>query len=102
MLTINTRNDKLAAAWIDFLSRGMLNGTCLSEMLHAISDDLDDNGPDEDTMSNSDGDGSDLDTDDNESDNAKDGPIDGPPILSEVTLVLKKGTLHAHIVLDLH
>lgn len=102
MLIINTRNDKLATARIDFLSRGMLNGMCLSEMLHAISDDLDDNGPDEDTMSNSDGDGSDLDTDDDESDNTEDGPIDGPPILSEVMLALKEGTSHAHIVLDLH
>ena len=30
MLTINSRNDKLAAARIDFQSHGMLDGTCLS------------------------------------------------------------------------
>ena len=29
MLIINTRNDKLAAARVDFASRGMLRGTCL-------------------------------------------------------------------------
>jgi len=33
MLTINSRNDKLAAARVDFRSRGMLEGTCLSEAL---------------------------------------------------------------------
>ena len=80
----------------------MLNGTCLSEMLHAISDNLDGNGPDEDAMSNSDGGGLDLDADDDESDNAEDGPVDGPPILSEVTLALRKGTSRTHIVLNLH
>jgi len=33
MLTINTRNNKLAAARVDFTSRGMLEGTCLGEAL---------------------------------------------------------------------
>ena len=36
MLTINSRNDKLAAARVDFSSRGMLNGSCLSEALEKL------------------------------------------------------------------
>ena len=62
MLTINTWNDKLAAAWIDFLSCSMLDGTCLSKAL----ENLQDTSEDEDTSSegSSDGgsdDGQDLD-----------------------------------------
>jgi hypothetical protein len=34
MLLTNQRLDKLAAAHADFLSRGMLNGTCLSEVVN--------------------------------------------------------------------
>ncbi|KAG1802868.1 uncharacterized protein HD556DRAFT_1437932 [Suillus plorans] len=36
MLVTNQRLNKLAALRIDFKSRGMLNGTCLSEMLRAL------------------------------------------------------------------
>ncbi|KAG2345489.1 hypothetical protein BDR05DRAFT_998119 [Suillus weaverae] len=36
MLVTNQRLDKLAASRIDFKSRGMLNGTCLSETLQAL------------------------------------------------------------------
>ncbi|KAG2126953.1 hypothetical protein DEU56DRAFT_872848 [Suillus clintonianus] len=36
MLVTNQRLDKLAASRIDFKSRGMLNGTCLSETLRAL------------------------------------------------------------------
>ncbi|KAG1837337.1 hypothetical protein DFJ58DRAFT_846544 [Suillus subalutaceus] len=36
MLVTNQRLDKLAASRIDFKSRRMLNGTCLSEMLRAL------------------------------------------------------------------
>ena len=36
ILAINTRNNKLAAARINFSSHGMLNGTCLSEALRTI------------------------------------------------------------------
>ena len=36
MLTVNSRMDKLAAARIDFKSRGMLEGTCLSDILQRI------------------------------------------------------------------
>jgi hypothetical protein len=84
MLTINTRNDKLAAAQVDFSSRGMLQGTCLGEVLQIwnnlgnntndnnnvndnnnANDDNDEyNGPD----GNGEG-GSDLDIDDNNGDN---------------------------------
>jgi len=101
MLTINTRNDKLAAARIDFLSRGMLNGTCLSETLRALSGDSD-NIDDEGTTSNSDGDSLDLDADDDENDNGEDspcGPVDGPPIFGEVTLALRKGAPHTHVII---
>ena len=34
MLLTNQRLDKLAASRIDFASRGMLKGTCLSETLY--------------------------------------------------------------------
>jgi hypothetical protein len=37
MLLINQRLDKLAAARIDFTHRGMLDGTCLSEVLEALN-----------------------------------------------------------------
>lgn len=40
MLVTNQRLDKLAASCIDFKSRGMLNGTCLSETLRALSEFL--------------------------------------------------------------
>ena len=42
MLAINTRNDKLAAARIDFSSCGMLNGTCLGEALKQLQNTLED------------------------------------------------------------
>lgn len=38
MLLTNQRLDKLAAARIDFSSRGMLEGTCLSEMLAKLGE----------------------------------------------------------------
>ncbi|KAG2149100.1 uncharacterized protein EDB93DRAFT_1240422 [Suillus bovinus] len=40
MLVTNQRLDKLAAARIDFKNRGMLNGTCLSATLKALSNYL--------------------------------------------------------------
>ena len=87
MLTINSRNDKLAAARVDFQSRGMLEGTCLGEALNSIASDPNDTSGD-DTDRDED---SQEDTDNHESDTC--GPIDGPPILGEVTLALKKGAL---------
>ena len=104
MLTINTRNDKLAAARIDFSSRGMLDGTCLSETLRALSGNLDDTDEDDSNEDDSDGDGLDLDANDNENNHGENdlcGPIDGPPILGEVTLALKRGAPHLHTVFDL-
>lgn len=97
MLLINTRNDKLAAARANFLSRGMLHGTCQGEALYnslginanASDSDSADNlgGPD----GNGEG-GNDLDLDDVDSgDDGSPGPVDGPPIFSEVVLAQKKG-----------
>ena len=99
MLTINSQNNKLAAARIDFHSRGMLDGTCLSEMVHALahgSDESDGDESDEDEV------GTDLDADkDGGTHEPGDcGPVDGPPILSEVTLASKKGTLSVHAIFD--
>jgi len=95
MLTINTRNDKLAAVRADFSSRGMLKGTCLGEALrlwhHEHGIDVRD---DENEFGGPDGngeDGCDLDLDgDNEGDGPP-GPVDGPPVFSEVVLVSKRG-----------
>ena len=99
MLTINTRIDKLAAARADFSSRGMLHGTCLGEALSnslGISlginaSDLDN--PDEFSGPDGNGEGGqDLDLDDsNEEDSGSPGPVDGPPVFSEVILAQKKG-----------
>jgi len=85
MLTINSRNDKLAAARVDFQSRGMLEGTCLSEALNSLTRDPDDTSGD-DTDGDEDGNG-----DENNHESNTCGPVDGPPILGEVTLALKKG-----------
>ena len=38
MLLINQRLDKLAASYVDFANRGMLDGTCLSEALKVIGE----------------------------------------------------------------
>ena len=109
MLTINTRNDKLTAARVDFESRGMLLGTCLGEALQLWHQDLnsipgsdngsgncgDDDGGGSNEYSGPDGNGeggNDLDMDqDQDNDNGAPGPVDGPSILSEVVLALKKG-----------
>ena len=93
MLTINTRNDKLTAARADFSSRGMLDGSCLSEVLEKFQDtpdddDNDDNGNVEDDPNDSSDDGQDLDADEDEDGT---GPVDGPPTLSDVTLAQKRG-----------
>lgn len=97
MLTVNMRNDKLAAARADFTSRGMLHGTCLGEALKALGHHP---GPDvhdsdeEDEFSGPDGNGEsgdDLDLEHEEGeDDGSPGPVDGPPILSEVVLAQKR------------
>jgi hypothetical protein len=38
MLLTNQRLDKLAAACVDFTDRGMLEGTCLSDVLKSIGE----------------------------------------------------------------
>ena len=94
MLIINTRNDKLAAARIDFSSCGMLDGTCLGEVLKKLQTTLNssnnhnhnhnhNNDPDDGNE-----DGWDLDADEDEDPT---GAADGPPALSEVTLAQKRG-----------
>ena len=96
MLTINTRNDKLAAARADFSSRGMLKGTCLGEALRLWHDEhgIDVGDDDSDEFGGPDGngeDGCDLDLDgDNEGDGPP-GPVDDPLVFSEVVLASKKG-----------
>ena len=96
MLTINTRNDKLAAARVDFLSRGMLSGTCLSEAIKKLEDTLEDiednNGSMEDDSDYSSKDGQDLDADEDED---RTGLTDGLPTSSEVTLAQKRGDYHS-------
>ena len=118
MLTINTRNDKLAAARNNFLSCGMLNGTCLGEVVESFQHTCrdtndsnsntanisDDNGDyDQNADDGQDGDdGQDLgagedgeddqDRDlDNDEDEDRAGPVAGPPTQSEVTLARKRG-----------
>ena len=103
MLVINTRNDKLAAARVNFTSRGMLHGTCLGEVLQLWHHDrvtvAGDPQDDEDEYGGLDGNGQrgrDLDLDGEEDeDDIPPGPVDGLSILSEVTLALKKGLVPA-------
>jgi len=102
MLTINTRNDKLAAAQVDFASRGMLQGTCLGmaiqswrRELEIDTSDLDDNNDNDHEFCGPDGNGEgggdlDLNNDNNKDDGAP-GPVDGPPVFSEVVLAQKQG-----------
>jgi hypothetical protein len=104
MLIVNTRNNQLAAARADFSSRGMLHGTCLSKAvrlwkdLNAGGDDAD-NQEDEDDSSGPDGNGEpgydlDFDDGDKDEDDGSPGPVDGPPIFSEVVLAQNKGIIH--------
>jgi len=72
MLTINTRNDKLAAARIDFLARGMLDGTCLGKVLHALSGDQDDTDDANDDTDDADDDTDDADDDTDDADDDTD------------------------------
>ena len=106
MLTINTRNDKLASARIDFSSRGMLDGTCLGEVLEifrSIPKDTNDNSSDvedgsgsgsesgQDLDANEDEGGQDLDANEDEDGT---GPVDNLPSFSEVALAQKRGVYH--------
>ncbi|KAF9780630.1 hypothetical protein BJ322DRAFT_1164944, partial [Thelephora terrestris] len=90
MLTTNSRNDKLAAARVDFSSRGMLNGTCLGEALEKLrdlSEDTSDDDTEDSDLHDNDKHGRDLDTDE---DGEETGLVDGPSVFSEVTLAHKR------------
>ena len=83
MLTTNSWNDKLATARVDFSTHGMLNSTCLGEVLERLCDHPEDT-TDDDSDGDGDGDdGQDLDAD---GDEEVTGPVDGPSALSEVTI----------------
>ena len=118
MLIINTRNNKLATARVDFSSRGMLKGTCLGEALrlwhnnsntsigesdedelmdpdgngeHGGDLDLDqDNNDNENNNGDNNGDGNSGNSDDDDN-NGSPGPANGPSIFSEVVLAQRKG-----------
>jgi hypothetical protein len=73
----------------------MLEGTCLAEafdqLLDASEDDNDySSGSEDDSDNNSEGEDLDADEDEDE-DLETDGPIDGPPIPSEVSLARRRG-----------
>lgn len=98
MLAINLRNDKLAAAQVDFTTRGMLRGTCLGEALRLWRQGLEADGSsdsdDEDEYNGPDGNGEtghDLDLNGEGNEDDPPGPVDGPPIFSEVILALRRG-----------
>ena len=88
MLIINSRNDKLAAAHIDFSMRGMLKGTCLSEAIkkHFPLENTTGGNDAEDDLDEDSDDGQDLDADE---DDEVTGPVDGPAILSDISLACK-------------
>jgi hypothetical protein len=101
MLITNTRNDKLAAARIDFSSRGMLAGTCLGDALKKLEktlDDADENGNAEDDPDYDSEGGQDLDADEDEGetgpvdeDEGGAGPVNRPLALSDITLTRQRG-----------
>ena len=89
MLVTNTRNDKLAAARIDFLSRGMLTGTCLGEALERVRDDPDGHVSDSEAgAASGDDNGEERGSDTGEGESGA-GPVDEPFVLSKVILALK-------------
>ena len=92
MLTINTWNNKLAAARKDFSSCGMLSGTCLGEALKSLQSfprDINNGDSDASDHSDCDGDkGQDLDANKDED---RSGPVAGSPQLNQVTLTQKQG-----------
>ncbi|KAN0107708.1 hypothetical protein V8E52_009875 [Russula decolorans] len=80
MLLTNQRLDKLAVSRIDFASRGMLKGTCLSEMLYkfGLRDQIEGSNPT--AGSNERGSNAQADDDNYE------GDVAGPRVLANVTL----------------
>ena len=84
MLVSNQQLDKLAAAHVDFTSRGMLDGPGLPA--HLVGESQDQSHPDLDSMPTVQDKEHDVDA------------IDGPRSLSEVTLAKSPSTQHSHIV----
>ena len=109
MLTINMHNDKLAAARVDFTAQGMLHGTCLSKALQSLhqglsSPDLDNKDGFNELGNNKDGGwnpGHDLGLDNEDNEDDLPGPVDGPPIFSEVTLALRRGLAYSPGLLEM-
>ena len=104
MLVMNTRNDKLATARVNFTSRGMLRGTCLGKALQLqrqLGDNNDESTSNLNCRRELDGRDLDLDNDGNDGDNSNNdnndppGLVDDPPIFSEVTLVLRRGLVYS-------
>lgn len=119
MLVINERNDKLAAADLDFRSRGMLIGSCLEGTLKGLAEGVgDESDSDEDRSDSDEGEDSNLRLEDfdaapemgtsrnidegpgedtqmgtsgGEGDGAECGPVDGDTLYNEVFLACKKG-----------
>jgi hypothetical protein len=76
----------------------MLQGTCLGEALRALQAELSTDvseSEDEDESGGPDGNGEaggDVDLEENDEDNGSPGPVDGPPVFSEVILAYRKGS----------
>ena len=104
MLIVNTRNDKLAATYINFTSRGMLRGTCLGEALqlqHQLGDDGDESASNLNRHRDLDSRDLDLNDDSNNGNNSNNdnndppGLVDEPPVFSKVTLALRRGLVYS-------
>ena len=109
MLIINTHNNKLTAAQVNFASRGMLHGTCLGEALQLWHQGLEASDSSEDVEVDSSGPDSNredscdvnLNGEVNE-DDVPPGPVDGPPIFSEVALTLRRGLISPQFIRNIH
>jgi hypothetical protein len=92
MLLTNQRLDKLAASYVDFANRGMLDGTCLSDALKLIGRSsiilvLSDNNNSLEKLRNEDGTDDNDDVLDDETNKDMDNDaVDGPTVLAQVKL----------------
>jgi hypothetical protein len=110
MLTTNERLDKLAAARIDFQTRGMLKGSCLADALHKLTADEEDehehnededNNEDEDEDEEEDTGDEDKDEDNNnEGDNGSNNGDDYTTNDSECGAIDSPTTLYNEVVLS--
>ncbi|GBE83019.1 hypothetical protein SCP_0500620 [Sparassis crispa] len=94
-LALRMRIDKLAAARIDFTNRGMLNGSCLSEVLQKLDDSLSEK---EDVEANADHLTIKPSNCDEQND---DGAVSGPTILAYVDLAATIQRQHARSFAEL-